>query len=92
MIEDGAGVNRGSVGATIAGPVGRAVLKAALGQPTPKSVTPSYPRSPNYQPTATATYSTTVTQNNQGNNQGNGGTGTTGSGNGGTNTEGDDGE
>lgn len=92
MIEDGAGVNHGSVGATIAGPVGRAVLKAALGQPTPKSVTPSYQRSFNYQPTATATYSTTVTQNNQGNNQGNGGTGTTGSGNGGTNTEGDDGE
>lgn len=83
MIEGGAGVNRGSVGATVAGPVGRAVLKAALGQPTPKPVTPtysnpSYQNAPSYQPTPT--YTATVTPNYQGN--GNGGNGNGGTGNG----------
>lgn len=85
MIEGGGGVNRGSVGATVAGPVGRAVLKASLGEPTPKPEAPTN-NAPNNQPYTPYTTVTPYDQGyNQWNNQGNGnvagtGNGTTGNG------------
>lgn len=58
MIESGPGVNRGSVGATVAAPVGRAVLKAAIRKPSRKKTTPTstYQQSPTYQYQPTTNY------------------------------------
>ena len=53
MVEGGPGVGLGSVGATVAGPIGRAVLKASIGESTPQVSTPTYQTYPTYQTTPT---------------------------------------